>query len=109
MCLQVFLRLPPRLLTDDGGDWPGDNRSLAGGPLAELVDPHVGLIGDQPSNPARAPHSGGPFLPLAAGHEAVVANVGTWDAQAVQSLRNYTTRLLLYRRHPEYFANDLGL
>src|SRR5262249_51225053 len=65
MSLEVLLRLPPYLLGHEGGDGPGDDRPTASGPFAKLVGSHVRLVGDQPSNAARAPHSGSPRLPLA--------------------------------------------
>ncbi len=41
-------------LRDDGRNGARDDGPLAGGPFAELVDAHVGLIEDQVPNPASA-------------------------------------------------------
>ena len=107
MSLEVGLRLPPHLLDDDGRDWTRDDRPPAGRPFAELVSPHVGLVNDQPPNPAGTPHSGGSLLPFAAQEETVVSNIGARDAEAVQPDGNDPAGFSLDRGQAENLANHV--
>jgi hypothetical protein len=49
--------------------------------LAELVNAHVGFVGDESANPARAPDAGSSLLLFTPQCEAIISHIGAGNAQ----------------------------
>jgi hypothetical protein len=107
--LERLLRLVPGCLGHDGRDWPRGDWPLADGPLAELVNTHVGLVGNQPANPAGTPYARRSLLSLSPQGEAIISNVGAGNAEIVQSGCDHSAGFPLDRRHPENILDHFGL
>src|SRR5581483_3947550 len=84
MRLESFLRLLPNFLGHEGGDGAGYDWPVGGSPFPELMHSHVGFVRDQSPNPTRTPNPGCPLLPFSSEQQAIITNIGTWDAKLVQ-------------------------